>query len=423
MILAHGLVKKDECQAEILKSLKTDCLKTIADQSALLTPEIVINACDILGQKVLSGEFDYIIQPMLSALDIPHAEFLNAVQLFQRESLEYKCQIELGADYKDLPKLKNGTTRKRYPLGILFHIAAGNVDGLPAYSVVEGLLVGNINILKLPSGDSGLSIKLLYELIKIEPRLKDYIYVFDVPSTEIETLKLFANIADGVVVWGGDLAVKAAREMADVTTKVISWGHKLSFAYATVQATEEQLEGLARHICETNQILCSSCQGIFVDTGSKEEQETFGKRFFAAFRRVNAEFKKVSVGMRAKNAINLYNERLEQHETKRIIFSEDGISVILYEDHELELSYLFRNVWIKRLPRDQIVEALKYKKNYLQTCGLLCHESDFQNLSGRLAQAGVVRITKGKDMSQMFSGESHDGTFPLREYSRIVEID
>ncbi|MCX5774998.1 MAG: acyl-CoA reductase [Firmicutes bacterium] len=359
---------------------------------------------------------------MLAALDISHAEFLGAVQLFQKESLEYKCQIELGADYENLPNLKNGTIRKRYPLGILFHIAAGNVDGLPAYSVVEGLLVGNINILKLPSGDSGLSIKLLYELIKIEPRLKDFIYVFDVPSTEIETLKLFANIADGVVVWGGDLAVKAAREMADVTTKVISWGHKLSFAYATTQATNLQLEGLARHICETNQILCSSCQGIFVDTNNREEQLIFGKRFFEAFRRINAEFKKVSVGMRAKNAINLYNERLEEHDTKRTILSDDGISVILYEDDELELSYLFRNVWVKRLPHDHIVETLKYKKNYLQTCGLLCQDNEFQNLASLLARAGIVRITKGQDMSRMLSGESHDGTFPLREYSRIVEI-
>jgi len=422
MILAHGLVKKDECQAEILKSLKSDCLKTMADPKSFLTPEIVINACDLLGQKVLSGEFDYIIQPMLSALDVPRSEFLSALRLFQREGLEYKCQIELGTDYKDLPKLQNGTLRKRYPLGILFHIAAGNVDGLPAYSVVEGLLVGNINILKLPSGDSGLSIKLLYELIKIEPRLKDYIYVFDVPSTEIETLKQFANIADGVVVWGGDLAVKAAREMADVTTKVISWGHKLSFAYATIQATDQQLEGLARHICETNQIFCSSCQGIFVDTAIQEELELFGKRFFSIFRGINAEFKKVSVGMRAKNAINLYNERLEQHDKKRTIFCEDGISVILYEDRELELSYLFRNVWMKRLPRDQIIEALKFKKNHLQTCGLLCQDSEFQNLAILLAQAGVVRVTQGQDMSRMLSGESHDGTFPLREYSRIVEI-
>ena len=42
------------------------------------------------------------------------------------------------------------------PLGVLLHIAAGNADGLPAFSVAEGLATGNINILKLPQADNGL---------------------------------------------------------------------------------------------------------------------------------------------------------------------------------------------------------------------------------------------------------------------------
>lgn len=37
------------------------------------------------------------------------------------------------------------------PLGVLFHIAAGNAEALPAYSVAEGLLMGNVNLLKLPA--------------------------------------------------------------------------------------------------------------------------------------------------------------------------------------------------------------------------------------------------------------------------------
>ena len=41
------------------------------------------------------------------------------------------------------------------PLGVLLHIAAGNAEGLPFFSVVEGLLAGNINILKLPGMDDG----------------------------------------------------------------------------------------------------------------------------------------------------------------------------------------------------------------------------------------------------------------------------
>ena len=34
---------------------------------------------------------------------------------------------------------------------------------------------------------------------------------------------------------------------------------------------EEKLEGLARHIFSTNQLLCSSCQVVYLDTDNFEE--------------------------------------------------------------------------------------------------------------------------------------------------------
>lgn len=81
--------------------------------------------------------------------------------------------------------------------------------------------------------------------------------------------------------WGGDEAVRAARNLADPATQIISWGHKLSFAYLTPDAGEEKLRALAAHICATNQLLCSSCQGLFVDTEDMTVVEGIGRRFLA----------------------------------------------------------------------------------------------------------------------------------------------
>lgn len=419
MILMHGEVINTELEDKYLSVLYDECIKTL-NQPNPLTAEKVIAACDRLYRKAMRGEYDEIALPLLRMSDISYERFLDMAKLFSGEELEYKCRIELGEDYVNLPPLKCNITRKIYPLGILFHIAAGNVDGLPAYSVIEGLLTGNINILKLPAGDNGLSIRLLSELIKEEPDLKDYIYVFDVPSTDVKTLKVFAEIADGVVVWGGDEAVAAARSLADVTTKIIPWGHKLSFAYVTEQVTDEALYELALHICNTNQVLCSSCQGIFLDTNDAAVLAQFGRRFFAQLKRANAVKGKTDIGMRGKNTIRLYNDMLEQ-ENDAIVLNEDGVSVIIKKDHELELSYLFRNVWVKALPHGDIITQLKKHKNHLQTCGLLCGEDERSMLADYLAKAGVVRIT-GSDMSRMVAGEAHDGTYSLREYTRIVEV-
>lgn len=419
MILFHGDILENKEQDRILKLLYEDCLYTL-NHKPKLTIDMVINACDKVYQKAIKGEYDEIAKPLLRLADISYERFLDMAKLFSKEGLEYKCKIELGEDYNNPCSLKNGTKRYRYPLGILFHIAAGNVDGLPAYSVVEGLLAGNINILKLPTGDSGLSIRLLKELIDVEPLIKDYVYVFDVPSTEIETLQIFADISDGVVVWGGDVAVEAAKKMTGITTKLISWGHKLSFAYATLSATDEQLYALAKHICDTNQVLCSSCQGIFVDTDSPEKQMEFAKRFFEIFKKTNADSLTLDIGMCGKNTLRIYNELLENPNKK--ILNEDGISVFVEDDSELCLSMLFRNVWIKRLKKDDIISNLKKHKNHLQTCGLLCNESEKEEISMLLAKAGVIRITGG-DMARMIAGEAHDGCYPLQEYSKIVEVD
>lgn len=420
MILMHGKLIDSNVEQKFLSGLCGECIETLNRKNPITT-ECVIAACDKLYQNAMQGAYDEIALPLLKMADISYERFQSLARLFSREELEYKCKTELGEWYEELPALKNGTTRKRYPLGILFHIAAGNVDGLPAYSVIEGLLAGNINILKLPTGDNGLSVKLLSELISFEPALADYIYVFDVPSTETETLKIFADIADAVVVWGGDEAVAAARQLTDVKTKIIPWGHKLSFAYVTEQATEEELYRLALHVCETNQVLCSSCQGIFLDTDNRELSERFAERFFELLKKANAEKGKADVGMRGKNTLRLYTDSLEGQGGKKV-WQGEGVSVVLKEDSDLELSYLFRNVWVKGLSRRRIVEQLKRYKGHLQTCGLLCGRGEREALAELLGTAGVVRIT-GSDMSRMIPGEAHDGMYPLREYSRIVETD
>ena len=44
-------------------------------------------------------------------------------------------------------------------------------------------------------------------------------------------------------------------------------------------------------------------------------------------------------------------------------------------DSKLELSLLAGNLWIKPLPRNELITALKPMKGYLQTAGLICPHS------------------------------------------------
>ena len=423
MILYRGALHDDSEFPQLLGRLEADCLTALAGEP--ITPELVVDACDSLARDIAGGRFDHLLKPFLEAFSIPRSQLEAALGLFTRESLQRKLRLELGEDpaAEDLPHPGFAPIRRRrYPLGILLHIAAGNVDGLPAYSVVEGLLAGNINLLKLPSLDRGASLLLLHELGKREPRLRDFLYVFDVPSTDLASLSALAEIADGVVVWGGDEAVTAARHLATPNTKLITWGHKLSFAYATTAATDGDLSALARHMCLTRQLLCSSCQGIFLDTEDRADVEALGRRFFAILREENRRHPPADISLRARAALHLRTEALEAHESGRTVLQGGGVSVTVASDSRLELSWLGGNCWVKPLPRRRLLSALKGQKGYLQTAGLLCAPEEREELSALLARAGLVRITEAGEMSRTLPGEAHDGDYPLRAYSRIVEM-
>lgn len=418
MILYKGEIYSNEKQEQLISLLKEEMFSTL-EINDRPTFEMVIDACDKLYNRVISHEFDHVALPLLASLNMPFSALERYARYFSKEELLKKIEIELGElRFGELP-LNEHNVRFLEPIGILFHIAAGNVDLLPAYSVIEGLLVGNINILKLPTGDSGLSVLLLNELIKEQPKLKDYIYVFDVPSTETETIKTLASFADAVVVWGGEAAVKAARQLVDVNATIIDWGHKMSFSYLDLNVKDDELEALCQSVCLSNQLYCSSSQGIYVNTENYEDLHMLAKRLLPIFVKVSKEINTLPLTMKAKNTLLLYNEKLEGKLNN--IYAESGVSIIVKDDQKLELSMLFQNLWLKALKIEDIIKVLKPNKRYLQTVSINYNIADKELICRNLVTAGATRIVALGDNSRMISGESHDGEYPLRRYTKIVE--
>lgn len=426
MILVNGTIYESDEANNILPTLEKRVCRTL--QRPLLNPSVVVEACDQLAQRIEKGEYFEPLQSLIKDKHITMEQLEQVVHSFKRESLLYKLKIELADDISDVkltPPFYQGTPiiRKRIPLGVLFHIAAGNIDGLPAYSVIEGLLAGNINILKLPSADHGFTIQLLFELMKIAPILADYIYVFDTPSNDIAGMQAMARCANGIVVWGGDIATLSVRKLAAPNTKIIEWGHKISFAYITKQGISDMaLAGLAHHMLETKQLLCSSCQGIYIDTNDMSVVYDFCERFIAILERVARDYKLPAIGMQAQLTLLLYNEELKAVQSGKRIYKGKFCSIIVSKDRKLETSFTHGNCWVKALPRKSIINCLHGYKGYLQTVGLLCGSSERAELSELLCKAGAIRITNGDDMSRMLCGETHDGEYPLQRYTKIIEV-
>lgn len=421
MILYNGNILSDDALPTVMDGLWENCMEAIAGRKAVADmAKDVIDACATLAERMASGSYDDILESLFEQGLFSKVQFEEAVNIFEKKNLTAKYDTELGVLIQNIDHISG---RSVEPLGILFHIAAGNAEGLPFFSVIEGLMSGNVNILKLPSADDGISIMLLHELVQICPYLASYVCVVDVPSTDMVIMKRLADMADAVVVWGGDEAVKAVRTMVDVKTQVISWGHKLSFAYATREATDEELRQLAEHICVTRQVLCNSCQGIFVDTEDEQTVTDMAMRFLRILEEVSRDYPKESIGVRGKVSISLYNEELESYDTGKKVLRGNGVSVIVSMDNTLELSYMFKNCWVKPLPRTHIIKVLKGNKGHLQTVGLLCGERKRKELADLFTKTGVTHITRADGMSRAPIGMAHDGEYPLRRYTKIVEVE
>ncbi len=426
MILANGKQYESSMQSELLAGLEAKLNATLAGPP--LEPETVIAAIDALGRRVEAGEFD----DKIAALQIDGAEQYKAlaVRLLRRDSLEFKLRTELGPAFRPdyITEPPAGLRPLRVlarPLGVLLHIAAGNADGLPAFSVAEGLATGNINILKLPQADNGLSLEIFRALLEQEPRLADWLYVFDTPSSDVGALQKMAGLSDGIVVWGGEAAVAAVRRFAHPGTKLIEWGHRLSFAYLSGRRPEAELAALAEHIVSTRQLLCSSCQVIYLDTERMEDVSAFCEGFWPILRSAAEARRPRTLGAVAELSLRSYTDRLEAILDGGALkpWSSPLCSLLPREDSALELSPMFGNVPVKRLPRRELIPVLRRAKPYLQTAGLGCEPEEREELIGLLTRAGLTRISYPGSMSAPIPGEAHDGAYPLRRYLRIVDVE
>ena len=417
MIFTNGSILPDSELDAVLSRLERELPQILSTPP--LGADTVLNALDALGRELDSGALD----DLIARFAPPGArEELDRVRpQISRAALEARLELELGGLSGPRPF---GRSEVR-PLGVLLHIAPGNMAGLPAFTAVEGLLTGNINLVKLPRGDRGLTLAVFQKLTQLEPRLAPYLYAFDLSSKYAGTIRALANLADGIVTWGGDGAVSAIRGLAPPGARLIEWGHRLSFAYLSDWEGLD-LTALAEHIVSTGGLLCSSCQVVFLDTDYLSIAEQFCKKFLPVLERAAASYYKTP-GQAAQGALYARETALEQMVDRAgsddLNFPGQACSLTLRRDMELELSHLHGNVLVKRLPRGEIIPVLRQQKGRLQTAGLVCPDSEREALAALLTRAGVNRITAPGHMSHTFPLEAHDGEYPLRRYVRVVDLE
>ena len=116
-----------------------------------LSRTVVIEACSRFSELLNCGAYDEKIREYGMEKLLTGEMISRAASLLRADALKKRVETELSGFQNQF----------LMPLGVLMHVTAGNMTGIGAYSVLEGLLAGNINLLKLSSVDDGLSVFLL----------------------------------------------------------------------------------------------------------------------------------------------------------------------------------------------------------------------------------------------------------------------
>jgi hypothetical protein len=309
---------------------------------------------------------------------------LSELAIFlSRSDLEKKLACELGLydpfnftrqDHRD------DNFEKWAPLGFLVHIAPTNAFSAGAWSVLEGLLSGNVNFLKTGGSDEIFAQVFLKHLIDQDPSstLAPRIFACRISSKERHALSTVLSRADGVIVWGDEGAIAGIKELAPVHARFIEWGPKISFAYFAKDSLDDDhsLSGLAFECCRMEQQACSSPQIVYVETDDRAELTDFAKRMAKVLAASSAAVPIKEPAAQEQAEITSVVElcRLESClGLTELIEDPNGTWRILIEfSSVLKASPLYRTVWVKPLLRKDIAATLSPFRFFLQTAGVAC---------------------------------------------------
>lgn len=422
-----GLGISDSQLHEKIEILENEINSILKDN---LSTENVISACDTISKNLKNQTYPHFIEALKNdGCENPEA-ILTALSLnLSRESLEKKLLCELGTtDPFDIRKMDFSTNNFESwkPMGVLVHITAGNSPIVAPMAAVEGLLSGNINIIKAAGNTGYFPLVFLKELSKFY-NLKKFIFLFAISSKNTVLLQKMLDAADCVSAWGSEDAINSIRNMVPKGIPVVSWGHRISFSYVTKsQILQSTADELAKSVCRNNQQSCSSPQCVFIDSQDKKDILKFAK-----FLAQSLEHSKVlyplpdpDIHQQAEISAVALQHKTDLCFNAGDILEDDEFTYRILINYETKFmpSPLFRTIWISPLKRDDIAPTIRRMRGYLQTSGLACDLSELEELSNLLYRGGVTRITPIGSMSESYSGEPHDGVYALPHFMKRVSL-
>jgi hypothetical protein len=330
--------------------------------------------------------------------------------------------------FQPLPK---GGLGRAFGPKILTHVWAGNVPGLPLWSLVAGLLVKAGNIGKVPTAEPMFAGWFAQLFAEVAPELADCLAIvwWQGGDEVLETAVL--NETDLVLGYGRNESLAAIQSRLPITKRFLAFGHKVSFAMVSVEALN------ASKVCATARLVaydvarydqqgCYAPHVVFVERGSSVSPERFAQYLAHELAVFEEKFPLRPLSLEEASGIVSWRNMEEMIPGGQVFSAASGSWAVSYQAEDKVFSPSCLNRTIRVVGIDalaQVPAILAPFSALLQTAGISAPPEELVALASALGEVGVTRIAAIGDMTSPEPGWHHDGRFNLLDLVKVTEID
>ena len=346
---------------------------------------------------------------------------------------EKNMRARVTADFGDVALLDNfvagrsfGGRQRAFPLGVLFHVSAGNVFLGAIDSLLMGFLTKNVSVVKLSSRNVTFP-HLFAESIRAVDKsnvLSDKFQLIHFPGGSAVLEDTVKKGVDGIIAWGGEDMIVSYKRALPMTVKFIEYGPKISFQVIFRDALERtgyEAAGkrVAADVALWDQAACASPQNLFFEQGTdvKKLMAAIGRGFEDALFPRGRLSDDEHVEILKEKARATYSTILEGGAELT------GAEYFLHFDPSpgLRPSPLNRTLILKAFTSiDDLTKQISPFSRHLQSCGYLVLDEQRDQLLSALGAAGVMRFAAVGHVMEAPIGAPHDGRMGLVDLVRLV---
>jgi hypothetical protein len=317
---------------------------------------------------------------------------------------------------------------KVFPLGVVGHWPAGNIEIQPVLSLTCALLGGNSCLVRVPSRLVESTDLLMKKLVTVDQDgiLAERLELVSFDHSREDLQSAMAQNVDGAMIWGGHEAVARVRALPfPHWTRMAVFGPRLSVAAMDAEVCDQpdQLRSwcqrIARDVWQFDQQACSSPQVLFLERGAGDGIGKFIEELREAFQTENQAHPRREIQPALTSVIcqARANWLLDNVANRAWFPQSPDWTILLGEGIDIPKPTQLRTLTV--LVVDNLLDAIEKFDGSVQTLGLAIGDPQKEDALAQAAgRHGVDRIVKLGRMHVF--GSPWDAMDLIRPMVRIV---